>query len=839
MSGDDRFVAWRDIRGAAKGRETDLLDALGIPWREGKPHISCPYPDHPDHNPSWRWDQRKACAFCSCDGSHSHSIFDVLMKVEAIDFDRAKIRAAELLDLRDLIREPKSSGATPSKRTPIVPVPEDAPVCTWKHPKHGKPVAMWCYRDAEGRPLGYAARVEFIDKDGKRGKEVLPIAYCQVGERRAWLACGLPPPRPLYNMPELLVTPAAPVIVTEGEKKAAAVPALFPGFLGTTSMGGAQAAKHSDWTPLAGRRVIVWPDNDEPGRRYAEDVARLATASGAASVAIVAVPQHWPEGWDLADAMPEGVPPETLTRLLAEAAPWTPPAPEPRQSSETVDDADAVEITRLAKLPLTAYSRERKATAARLGCPLAILDKAVAAERGNGGTSGQGRPLDLPEPERWPEPVDGADLLDELARTIREYVILSPHQADAVALWTTFSHSLDAFDFSPKLVVCSAEKRSGKTRLVEVLERLTRRPFFVSGISAAALLRVIEQHVPTMLLDEVDAQMKGDREMAEALRGLINSGFGRAGARSVKNAPTPDGGFEPRAFSAWCPMLLAGIGRLPDTVADRSIIIEMIRKRRDEKVKRLRTRDGDDLRDLGRKIARWAADNRNAIEQADDPKIPEQLNDRAADTWSPLLAIADVAGGKWPGRTRAAAVALSGAGTDDNESTRIKLLADIHAAFTAQDKDRMASEDLVKYLGGLDDRPWSEYGRGDKPITQTQVARLLKPLHIKPGSIRLDDGKTPKGYYRAAFEDLFARYLPDLRAATPPQLKESAAFSDFSAATSPDVVAFPNRENPSNSKIVAAVAAGNAGKGNAHDDDADASTPNGAAEPPKPGRFTL
>jgi hypothetical protein len=90
----DRFVGTRCIHAAVKGRETEVLDELDIPWREGNPHIPCPYPDHADNNPSWRWDQRKARAFCTCS---AHSILDVVAKVEGVDFDRAKIRAAELL----------------------------------------------------------------------------------------------------------------------------------------------------------------------------------------------------------------------------------------------------------------------------------------------------------------------------------------------------------------------------------------------------------------------------------------------------------------------------------------------------------------------------------------------------------------------------------------------------------------------------------------------------------------------------------------------------------------------------------------------------------------------
>jgi hypothetical protein len=102
MTAAGRYVTTADIRDAVRDRETDLLDALNIDWRAGHPHIACPYQDHADDHPSWRWDQRKARAFCTCG---SYSILDVLMKVEGVAFDQAKIRAAELLKRPDLIRE--------------------------------------------------------------------------------------------------------------------------------------------------------------------------------------------------------------------------------------------------------------------------------------------------------------------------------------------------------------------------------------------------------------------------------------------------------------------------------------------------------------------------------------------------------------------------------------------------------------------------------------------------------------------------------------------------------------------------------------------------------------
>src|ERR1700730_11429411 len=214
--------------------------------------------------------------------------------------------------------------ASKSKRIPIIPVPADAPPQRFRHPRHGFPSREYAYHLATGELAGYALRFDFQRDDGTPDKEVLPVTYCDLDEgKRGWCANGIPAPRPLYGLPELLASQGAPVIVTEGEKKADVVPTLFPGYLGTTSMGGARAAKKSDWAPLAGRNVVIWPDHDASGRSYAEDVAALVTATGAASVSIVAAPENWPERWDLADPLPDGVQIEVLDRLLASATRWT------------------------------------------------------------------------------------------------------------------------------------------------------------------------------------------------------------------------------------------------------------------------------------------------------------------------------------------------------------------------------------------------------------------------------------------------------------------------------------------------------------------------------------
>jgi hypothetical protein len=646
-----------------------------------------------------------------------------------------------------------------SKPVPIVPVPDEAPECAWRHPKLGAPVARWPYHDTEGRLLGYAVRVEFVGEDGQRDKSVLPLTYCQSsGERCAWRARALPAPRPLYRLPELIANPSAPVIVTEGEKKADLVPSLFPSRVGTTSMGGAGAGKHSDWAPLAGRNVIVWPDHDEPGRRYAQDVAALATAAGAASVAIVAVPAEWPEGWDIADPLPEGAAPDTLARLLQSATPWTQAAAQNELSGQV--DA-AAEMARLAGLPLIEYGRERKASAQRLGCPVAILDKAVAAERGNGGSvAGQGRPLDLPDSDPWPESVDGAELLSAITNAVSRFMVMEKGMVECVALWALHTHALDAFGITPRLAITSPRPQCGKTTLLDILQRLVTRPLLAVSVSAASVFRVVEVARPTLLVDEADTFLPRNDE----LRGVLNSGHRRGGnvIRVVGDA------MQVCQFSTFAPAAIAMIGRLPGTLADRSILIALKRKRADEQVKSFRHDRTQDLDRLARMCARWAADNIEQLRQA-DPAVPANLYNRAADNWRPLLAIADAVGDDWPGRAREIAAVTVHA----DQAKRAGLLADIREVFAERNTDRIKSEDLAAALVAMEGHPWAEHGKTGKPLSANSLARMLADDDILPKTVRFGVGQkdTHKGYMRAQFEDAFARYLaaPRIPTVTPSQ----------------------------------------------------------------------
>jgi Protein of unknown function (DUF3631)/Primase C terminal 2 (PriCT-2) len=418
--------------------------------------------------------------------------------------------------------------------------------------------------------------------------------------------------------------------------------------------------------------------------------------------------------------------------------------------SESRPSDDDDEIRRLAGLSVIDYERERKDAAERLNVRASILDRLVAAERDEFEDDGkQGRILSLPEPEPWPEPVDGAALLAAISANIRRHVVVSDHAADTAAFWAVHTYLVDCFGISPRLAITSPEKGCGKTTALDVLSRLILRPLPTANASASAIFRVVELQRPTLLIDEADTFLPENEE----LRGILNSGHRRGG--SVIRTVGED--FEPRSFSTYSACAIALIGRLPATLADRSVPIELRRRRADEPIEAFRFDRVAHLDEVARKAARWALDNADRIRAA-DPNMPDGVFNRAADNWRPLLAIADAAGGEWPARARQAVQCTGATATGDDQSVRVLLLSDIRAVFAERDLDRLSSADLVWALNSIEGRPWAEWNRG-KGLSPNGLARQLAPFGIAPGTIRTTTG-TPKGYQLAQFDDAFARYLP-------------------------------------------------------------------------------
>ena len=207
----------------------------------------------------------------------------------------------------------------------VSPVPGSAePVTSAARRLVGKAAqAIWTYDDAQGAVLFAVARWD--NEDGT--KKILPL-YGSEG----WALKNHPAPRPLYNLGLLKASPAASVVIVEGEKCAEVAGALFPKSTITTSSGGSNAASKTDWSPLQGRaRVLVWGDADAAGAKYVHDVVRILSeldigeilivdATELASVAVAGVSRSPVSGWDVADALLEGWEPELLRKKSFEFA---------------------------------------------------------------------------------------------------------------------------------------------------------------------------------------------------------------------------------------------------------------------------------------------------------------------------------------------------------------------------------------------------------------------------------------------------------------------------------------------------------------------------------------
>lgn len=342
-------------------------------------------------------------------------------------------------------------------------------------------------------------------------------------------------------------------------------------------------------------------------------------------------------------------------------------------------------------------------------------------------------------------------MLDAVVAFLGRFVVTTEAQAVAVALWIAHTHVLDSFEQTPYLAVTSAEKRSGKSRLFDVLELLVARPWKAITPTEAVVFRKIEADKPTLLLDEVDAIFGPKAREHEGLRAVLNAG-NRKGTKVPRCVgPTQ----ELRNFSVFCAKALAGIGDLPDTVADRSIRIRLKRKAPDEVVKRFYVRDARELAEpLYQWLLSWADRKAGDLDHA-RPSLPAELNDRAADSWEPLLAIADLAGGEWGKRARAAALDLSAHEEDERESLGIRLLADLPTVFGTV-VDKLSSTELCEKLAALEESPWGDW-RG-KPLEPRGLSRLLRPYGIKSEQLWIE-GKNFHGYTRERLEDAWNRYL--------------------------------------------------------------------------------
>jgi putative DNA primase/helicase len=414
------------------------------------------------------------------------------------------------------------------------------------------------------------------------------------------------------------------------------------------------------------------------------------------------------------------------------------------------NSADDETLSRLAAMPPLEYERIREAEAKRLGCRESILDKLVEAKRPPKPRNDtlQGQAVTLPNVEPWPEAVNGSEILDAIAERYTRFIVLPPGAADVLAVWTAHTHCYKIFQCSPRLNISSPLPRSGKSTLCDVTALFVQRPLLTENLSTAVLFRVVDAQSPTILADEYDTWLPKNDE----LRGLFNAGH-RRGAMVYRCEGEKN---EVRGFAAFAPAVLCGVGILPGTLHDRSIVVRLKRAKRGEIKARFDSRHVETETILCRKIARWCAGHQAKLE-ACDPQLPETAFNRIADNWRPLFAIAEVVGGDWPKCISEAFTKLTSADDLDAQGIGTLLLTDIAQIFSASNTDRLPSATLTESLAAIEGRPWAEWGKNRKPISTNQLANQLRHFEISPHKIRFGE-TTLQGYDLADFRDAFERY---------------------------------------------------------------------------------
>jgi hypothetical protein len=323
------------------------------------------------------------------------------------------------------------------------------------------------------------------------------------------------------------------------------------------------------------------------------------------------------------------------------------------------------------------------------------------------------------------------------------------HAAAAVTLWIATTHALPAFECAPRLVLTSPEKRCGKTRALDIIRYTCHHPLATSDATVAAIFRSIgDGHPPTLIIDEADA-IFGTKKVAEQnedLRKLLNAGHQRGRPALRCTGPLQI----PTEFPTFAMAALAGIHDMPDTITDRAVNISMRRRSDTERVSQFRSRrDGPALQDLCERLASWAADHFEKLTAA-MPLIP--VEDRAADTWEPLIAMADCAGGHWPDTARAACTALVGEAdtADEDRSYGVRLLTDIKCIFEEHRVSFMPSQQIVNALRQIEESPWSDFD-----LTRSKLAYRLREFGIRT---KHNAAGSARGYRLEDFWDAFARY---------------------------------------------------------------------------------
>ncbi|UNU73653.1 DUF3631 domain-containing protein [Moraxella nasovis] len=584
-----------------------------------------------------------------------------------------------------------------------------------------------------------------FDKDGK--KWIKPFhfngKYYKMGEPKAIDKKPLYQPKPLGDV----------VYIVEGEK---CVHALINIGLTATTTGGATSVDKCDLTPLQGRKCVLWRDNDDSGIKWQGELANALDGLNIAYSVIDIAGVKMPNGDDLP---PKG---DCYDFIKAFGK----------------DDDVIWEVQHLPLLDLSLLNTDNANDLLALDEQVIQLQSHIA-ELAN--LDEMRLHLLLPQVAKrysiskdrllqWvyeykqgdlvtdPTPFDTAVSHDEIYTALYElvnrHIVIDEPLKVAFVLWVMFSYLVDISDIAPIAWITAPEKSCGKSTLLGLFERVVNRPFVTQNPTMAVIYRVMERYKPTLLVDEIDTNLKHN----DKLLGIVNSGYSRHNSKTARTNMDKGGGFD--VFDSFGAKVFCGIGEMKGTFASRAIRFELRRKGKDDKVHRLNkaTLPHSQTDIIRQKCKRWAMDNRQAVAGVQIELLP--IDDRSFDNWYILLQIATVLG-KYDTAKHAC---LAMCQIKGEPSINEQLLADIREIWNGE---RMSSKLLLEKLNALDEAMWQTINNGQE-MTAHQFAKKLKSFGIKSKDMRIKDNPTTiKGFLKSDFQKVWDNYLP------PPQADEN------------------------------------------------------------------
>lgn len=374
-------------------------------------------------------------------------------------------------------------------------------------------------------------------------------------------------------------------------------------------------------------------------------------------------------------------------------------------------------------------------------------------------------PVEPPQPD---EPVSlrgvgrtGSSVLDVLRTWLERFICtMSERDLDLLALWVAHTHVVEEMYTTPRLLIGSPVHGSGKTTVLDHLQRLCRHPVQAASLSSPAMLtRMLDAGMRTVLIDEVDRSLDPKKEGVGDLIAVLNSGYRRGGTRPVL-VPAKGGEWRVSEMPTFCPVAMAGNSpQLPEDTLSRTIRVLLL----PDLEGRVEESDWEfieqDARDIADHLASWADLVREDV-RTTRPALPDGIKGRARERWSPLKRVAEACGGRWPEAVDEMALHDKEQQDMDREDGMVRdrpavvLLKHLHELWH-DGETFMPTASLVSSLVNQHPEEWGINSPFGKSLTAQRLGRMLASSY-GVNSTRIEHGG-PRGYARAALQPVWNR----------------------------------------------------------------------------------